>query len=73
MEYGFDEAPDVGRRPGVSGIGDGRPIGSMFNGFRSHAEEYGPTTLDGIGPSSQEDLGDFDGRAIWMEKGHFCV
>lgn len=64
LDYGFDQASDVGRRPGISGIGRGSPIGTMFDAFRSHAEQYGPTTLDGFGPSSQEDLMDFEGKSI---------
>lgn len=64
IDYGFNEAADVGRQPGVSGIGGSSPLGSMLDGFRSHAEQYGPTTLDGFGPSPQEDLRDLEGKGI---------
>lgn len=68
VDYGFDEVTDIGRRPGVSGIGSGSSIGSMLDGFRSHAEQYEHTTLNGFGPSSQDDLREFEGKGISSER-----
>lgn len=62
LDYGFDETNDIGRRPGVAGIGGDSPAAELVDGFRARAEEYGPVTLDGFGPSPHEDLSDIDER-----------